>query len=79
MEKLTPKSNQKPTEMLQDLDLAHHIHPFTDQKDLKSKKPLIIVRGEGVYIFDSDGRKYLDGMAGLWLSLIHISEPTRPY
>ena len=43
MEKLTPKSNQKPTEMLQDLDLAHHIHPFTDQKDLKSKKPLIII------------------------------------
>ena len=75
MEKLTPKSNQKPTEMLQDLDLAHHIHPFTDQKDLKSKKPLIIVRGEGVYIFDSDGKKYLDGMAGLWCVNIGYGRP----
>ena len=66
MENLPPMSNQKPTGVLQEVDLDHHIHPFTDQKGLRLQKPRIIVRGEGVYIFDSDGTKYLDGMAGLW-------------
>ena len=59
-------TNQKPTEILQELDLNHHLHPFTDQKELRSQKPRIIVRGEGIYIYDNDGKKYLDGMAGLW-------------
>ncbi len=66
MENLPPISNQKPTGILQELDLAHHVHPFTDQKVLRSEKPRIIARGEGIYIFDNDGNKYLDGMAGLW-------------
>ena len=59
-------TNQKPTKILQELDLTHHLHPFTDQKELRSQKPRIIVRGEGIYIYDNDGKKYLDGMAGLW-------------
>ena len=61
-----PITNQKPTKILQELDLNHHLHPFTDQKELRSQKPRIIVRGKGVYIYDNDGTKYLDGMAGLW-------------
>ncbi len=66
MDSLSPKTNQKPTKILQELDLKHHLHPFTDQKELRLKSPRIIVRGDGIYIFDNDGNKYLDGMAGLW-------------
>lgn len=50
----------------QDLDREHYLHPFTDHKDLGRKKSRIITRGEGVYIFDADGNKILDGMSGLW-------------
>ena len=50
----------------QELDKKHHLHPFTDHKELHEKKARIITRGEGVYIYDADGNKILDGMAGLW-------------
>jgi putrescine aminotransferase len=48
------------------LDQAHFLHPFTDHKDLHSVGSRIIERGEGIYIFDSDGHRYLDAMSGLW-------------
>lgn len=51
---------------LQELDKDHHLHPFTDHKDLHEKKSRIITRADGVYIYDADGRKILDGMSGLW-------------
>ena len=54
------------TQQLQDLDGQHHIHPFTDHKALMEKGTRIITRADGVYLWDSDGNKILDGMAGLW-------------
>lgn len=48
------------------LDAAHHIHPFSDMKKLNAAGTRIIERGEGCYIFDNHGKKYLDGFAGLW-------------
>lgn len=49
------------------LDSAHHLHPFTDYGALaREGGARIIVRGEGVHIFDSDGNKIIDGMSGLW-------------
>ncbi|MGI9263838.1 MAG: aspartate aminotransferase family protein [Gammaproteobacteria bacterium] len=50
----------------QDLDSAHHLHPFTDHKDLHAKRSRIISRADGVYIYDADGKQILDGMSGLW-------------
>ena len=50
----------------QELDRDHYLHPFTDHKDLHQKKSRIITRADGVYIFDADGNKILDGMSGLW-------------
>ncbi len=50
----------------QELDSRHHLHPFTDYKNLHQKGSRIIVRAEGVYLWDSDGNRILDGMAGLW-------------
>jgi len=54
------------TAELRELDHAHYLHPFTDHRDLGSRGARIIERAEGVYLWDSDGQKILDGMAGLW-------------
>jgi putrescine---pyruvate transaminase len=51
---------------LQRSDREHHFHPFTDFKSLGERGTRIIVRGEGVYIWDHQGNKLLDGMSGLW-------------
>ena len=50
----------------QDLDRDHHLHPFTDHKDLHAKRSRIITRAAGNYVYDADGNKILDGMSGLW-------------
>ncbi len=51
---------------LQQIDAAHHLHPFTDHKDLRGAGSRIITRAEGPYIFDGEGNEILDAMAGLW-------------
>lgn len=54
------------TASIQALDAAHHIHPFTNSGELNRQGARVITRGEGVYVWDSEGNKILDGMAGLW-------------
>ena len=54
------------TKELQALDSAHYIHPFTDTSALAKTGARIIVKGEGVYIWDSEGHKIFDAMSGLW-------------
>ena len=56
----------KDTRDWQSLDSEHYLHPFTDFHDLGQKGSRIITRAEGPYIYDSEGNKILDGMAGLW-------------
>jgi putrescine aminotransferase len=51
---------------LQDLDAAHHLHPFTDHNDLRGAGSRMITRASGPFIYDSEGHEILDGMAGLW-------------
>ena len=58
--------NHLPTAELQAIDAEHHIHPFTDRAALNKKGARIITRADGVYLWDSEGNKLLDGMAGLW-------------
>ena len=60
-------SNNNPqTQRWQDLSSAHHLAPFSDYTQLKNKGPRIITKADGVYLWDSEGHKILDGMAGLW-------------
>jgi putrescine aminotransferase len=54
------------TAALQHLDAAHFLHPFTDNASLQQKGARVIVRGDGVYIWDSENKQILDGMSGLW-------------
>ena len=62
----TAMFNVTETERIQALDTAHYLHPFTDFKDLSGKGARVMTRGEGIYVWDSDGNKILDGMSGLW-------------
>lgn len=48
------------------LDAAHHLHPFSDMGALNRMGSRVIVRAHGVYLWDSDGNRIIDGMAGLW-------------
>src|SRR5690606_23013482 len=49
-----------------ELDARHHLHPFTDHAALAAKGVRIITRAEGCWLWDSEGNRLLDGMAGLW-------------
>ncbi|MFZ5609822.1 MAG: aminotransferase [Pseudomonadota bacterium] len=59
-----PLSNR--TRAWQAADSRYHLHPFTTHKELRAKGPRVITHGDGVYIWDSQGLKILDGMSGLW-------------
>ena len=52
---------------LRALDTRHHFHPFTDHGALGARGgPRVITRAEGVHLWDADGRRLIDAMAGLW-------------
>jgi putrescine aminotransferase len=54
------------TKHWQAIDAAHHIHPFSDTAGLNKEGVRVITHADGVYIYDSNGHKIIDGMAGLW-------------
>ncbi len=56
-------------EQLRAWDHSHVWHPFTPQADWFQAEPLVIERGEGVYLFDTEGRRYLDGVGSLWCNV----------
>ena len=55
-------------------DIAYHFHGYTDAQKHEEVGPLIIDRGEGCYVFDSIGKRYLEGMAGLWSVAVGFNE-----
>src|ERR1043166_2472806 len=61
-----PSETHNLTKHWQALDAAHHVHPFTDTAALNKEGVRVITKADGVYLWDSDGKKILDGMAGLW-------------
>jgi 4-aminobutyrate--pyruvate transaminase len=56
------------------LDLAHLFHPCTDLATHAKSDPTIWSRGEGVYVYDNHGNRYLEGMAGLWCTALGYGE-----
>ncbi|MEE1948027.1 aspartate aminotransferase family protein [Pseudomonas alcaligenes] len=50
----------------QAMSREHHLAPFSDYQQLHEKGPRIITKADGVHLWDSEGNKILDGMAGLW-------------
>jgi putrescine---pyruvate transaminase len=60
------ESTHNQTKHWQALDAAHHVHPFSDTAALNKEGARVITRADGVYLWDSEGKKIIDGMAGLW-------------
>ena len=56
-------------------DDAHLWHPFTPQSVYRDEDPLLVVAGEGNYLIDIDGRRYLDGVASLWCNTLGHRRP----
>jgi len=54
---------------LKHLDHSHLWHPFTQMQEWMGEDPVIISRGDGHYLIDDQGRKYLDGVSSLWCNL----------
>ena len=54
------------TRRWQSLDAAHHIHPFTQTEALSREGARVITRAKGIYLWDSEGERLIDGMSGLW-------------
>jgi len=47
-------------------DKANLLHPVSNLKQVRENGPLVLARGEGVYLWDTDGKQYIDGFSGLW-------------
>ncbi|HIJ37565.1 MAG TPA: aspartate aminotransferase family protein [Rhodospirillaceae bacterium] len=60
---------------LRDKDLAYALHPYTNLRAHERKGPLVMTRGQGVRVFDEQGKAYIDAMAGLWCASLGFSEP----
>ena len=58
--------DQYDTQDIWQKDKDHFIHPWTDFATFHENGSLVVAESEGAYIFDSDGRRYLDGIGGLW-------------
>ena len=55
-------------------DIASVLHPYTNLQTHQSTGPLIIERGEGVRVYDDDGKEYIEAMAGLWCTALGFGE-----
>jgi adenosylmethionine---8-amino-7-oxononanoate aminotransferase len=50
-------------------DKAYLWHPFTQMAEYADEEPLIVAAGEGSYLIDVEGRRYLDGVSSLWVTV----------
>ena len=57
------------TERLQRLDIAHVWHPFTQMREYARERTPVIAAGDGFYLHDTDGHRYLDGVSSLWCNV----------
>jgi 4-aminobutyrate--pyruvate transaminase len=55
-------------------DIAYLMHPYTNLEAHKSAGPQIITHGNGIYVYDEEGKEYIEGMAGLWCASLGFGE-----
>ena len=56
----------QPSKSLAQRDIENVLHPYTNIASHNDTGPLIITKGEGIYVYDENGKKYIEGLAGLW-------------
>jgi adenosylmethionine-8-amino-7-oxononanoate aminotransferase len=62
-------TRQPSTKQLRDWDRTYLWHPFTQMQEWEQEEPLIIERGSGSYLIDTEGKRYLDGTSSIWVNL----------
>ncbi|TCV70090.1 4-aminobutyrate--pyruvate transaminase [Neorhizobium sp. R1-B] len=55
-------------------DKAYHLHSYTNARALERDGSLVMDRGEGIYVYDNNGKKYIEAMAGLWSVAVGFGE-----
>ena len=54
------------TQSIWQKDKDHFLHPYTNLKDFPNEGSVVYARGDRHFVYDNDGKKYIDGIAGLW-------------
>lgn len=55
-------------------DIASVLHPYTNAAAHRTEGPLVIAKGEGIYVIDSEGNRYIEGLGGLFCASLGFSE-----
>ena len=55
-------------------DVEYHLHSYTHPKTLSDEGPHILTKGDGIHVYDETGRKFIEGMSGLWCASLGFSE-----
>jgi 4-aminobutyrate---pyruvate transaminase len=58
---------------LRTTDIGAHIHPYTNLSTYSDVGPMVIARGEGIYVYDDQGNRYIEGLAGLFCASLGFS------
>jgi len=56
-------------------DIASLLHPYTDARAHERNGSIVIERGKGIFVYDSNGTEYIEGLAGLWSVAVGFGEP----
>ena len=56
-------------------DVAYHLHGYTNAVRQEQEGPQVLTEGKGIYVYDENGREFIEGMAGLWSVSLGFGEP----
>lgn len=65
--------NERPNS-LHASDAAHSMNPYSNMRAHEEKGPTIITRSDGIRVYDSEGKQFIEAMAGLWSVAVGFSE-----
>src|SRR5476651_1382957 len=72
-ERMSGKTGTQAHTALVSSDIKHLIHGYTNLAQHRSAGPRIFARGEGIYVIDTDGRRYIEAAAGMWCASLGFS------
>ncbi|WNK01098.1 aspartate aminotransferase family protein [Thalassospiraceae bacterium LMO-JJ14] len=55
-------------------DIANVLHPYTNARRHEERGPTVLERGDGIYVYDDNGKEYIEGLAGLWSVALGFGE-----
>ncbi|MEX0886079.1 MAG: adenosylmethionine--8-amino-7-oxononanoate transaminase [Phycisphaeraceae bacterium] len=65
----SPSTSETAAQRLARLDQAHVWHPFTPMRQWREQPPTVVERGEGAWLIDTDGNRYIDGVSSIWCNV----------